>query len=79
MGEWRDEDGGGELVTSRPLHVVPPLPSLTFPPPLCLHTLVQICFAHENVSERFLFNRFMEVAVARLARKPLRISLTLDR
>ncbi|KAG1654977.1 hypothetical protein FOA52_004564 [Chlamydomonas sp. UWO 241] len=40
---------------------------------------LQVCFDHFGVSERFTFNRFMEVAVARLARKPLRVCLTLHR
>lgn len=38
---------------------------------------LQVCFDQLGVSERFTFGRFMDVAVARLARKPLRVSLTM--
>ena len=40
--------------------------------------LLQCCFEHLGVTERFSFGRFMDVAVARMARKPLRVALTLQ-
>ena len=48
-------------------------------PPPAVAPLLQLYFDQFGVRERFTFGRFMDLAVVRLTRKPLRVLLTLHR